>query len=56
MNREKTTSMLYCTGAYLAFISWFCSTQAISSVAMPVSEYVGYTQPELLLLATAGRH
>ena len=46
MKQEQTTRwlyfrMLYCTGAKLTFIGWFCGTDTINSVAMPVSKYGG---------------
>ena len=33
--------MLYCTGAWLAVIDWFCGIYPISSATMPVTTYGG---------------
>ena len=61
MKREQTISwvyfrMLYCTGTQLDFIDWLCGTEPISCVTMPVSKYIGQTQPEPPLLALTGKH
>lgn len=48
--------MLYCTGIQLTFMGWFCSTEPISFVTIPISTYVGQAQLEPLLLTLSGRH